>query len=135
MVLKDEQNGFSFSVDWTTYIEYRPKYTPQFYDRIYKYHTQHSNQWRVAHDVGSGAGIVAEVLANRFEHVMISDSSQEFITTAEMRLLSSVHKDKLEFRVESAENMDWTGEGSLDLVTIATAIHWTDWDVTVQKAA
>lgn len=135
MVLTDEQNGFSFPVDWAKYIEYRPKYTPQFYDRIHAYHEQHSNQWKLAHDVGSGAGIVAEVLAERFEHVVVSDPSQDFVTTAEMRLQSSMNKDKFEFRVESAETMDWTGEGSIDLVTIATAIHWTDWDVTVKKAA
>jgi trans-aconitate 3-methyltransferase len=71
---KDEKLGFSApGFSWTEYIKYRPLYPQSFFKRIYDYHTERSNSWQTAHDVGAGAEIASQDLATKFETVILSD--------------------------------------------------------------
>ena len=52
------------------YVSTRPSYDPSLYKPIYKHHAAHSSSFDVAHDVGSGAGQVADELISHFSHVV-----------------------------------------------------------------
>ncbi len=73
--------------DWENYLAQRPDYTASmFYDLVWAYHKRHSDCYVLAHDVGTGPGNVAEVLAKRFQRVVASDPSKFHIDTAEHRI-------------------------------------------------
>lgn len=65
---------------WDQYLAARPKYdTCGFYDNIFRYHDAHSAAYDTAHDIGTGPGQVATVLATRFRHVVASDPNEAHI--------------------------------------------------------
>jgi SAM-dependent methyltransferase len=127
------------SFDWNAYIRYRPQYPPSFYAHLYNYHTaaRPGNTFEIAHDEGTGPGLVAEKLAKKFVHVIASDPNIDYIKTAEQRLTSDGRefpKDRFSFHAEGSEKSS-VADGSLDCVTILEAIHWTDIQKTVAEAA
>jgi len=71
-------------------------------------------------DCGTGNGQAAVGLAKYFERVYATDASAEQIAHA------SQH-DKVEYHVENAEQVSLKS-GSADLVTVAQAVHWFDFD-------
>ena len=45
--------------DWENYMAQRPDYTAsRFYDLVWAYHKRHSNSYVLAHDVGTGPGML-----------------------------------------------------------------------------
>ena len=113
--------------DWESYIAYRPVYSSEFYERIYDYHRVNGGQWNVAHDIGTGPGIVAEVLAQRFEKVVASDPSEFHVAVAKEQL-KSLLDDKITIHRERAEGLSQLGypPGSVDMVTIAECLPLMD---------
>ena len=109
--------------DWENYMAQRPDYTAsKFYDLVWAYHERHSDRCVLAHDVGTGPGNVAEVLAKRFERVVASDPSQLHINTAKRRINqpSVIYK---QCRAEDLVNViDPNDLGQADLVTVAECI-------------
>ncbi|KAL9059243.1 MAG: hypothetical protein Q9162_001280 [Coniocarpon cinnabarinum] len=120
--------GFPVSgLDWEEYMRLRPQYPTSLYTRIYDYHRAHSNNWTTVHDAGSGAGIAAEALAERFKHVIVSDPNSEYIKTAQERLKALKYgHEKFTFRQSLAEDQSWLSPRSLDMFTIFTAIGYAD---------
>ena len=137
-----DQNGLGFyrhNFDWATYIKHRPQYPPLFYSRLYDYHAaaRPTNIFQSVHDEGTGPGLVAEKLAERFAHVIASDPNIDYIKAAKERLAfdqQGFPADKFSFVVEGSEKSSVTDE-SQDCVTILEAIHWTDFQKTVSEAA
>ena len=109
--------------DWENYMAQRPDYTASnFYDLVWAYHERHSDRYALAHDVGTGPGNVAEVLAKRFQRVIASDPSQLHINTAARRINnpSVIYK---QCRAEDLVNaIDPNDLGQADLVTAAECI-------------
>ncbi|KUJ10976.1 S-adenosyl-L-methionine-dependent methyltransferase [Mollisia scopiformis] len=127
-----EKPGFAApNFSWADYIKHRPIYPSSYYDRIYRYHSEHSNTWDVAHDVGTGPGIIAQELANKFTHVVVSDPNDTYVDIACDRLTNEFGfpKSKFTFLQESAEKSS-VEDGTVDLLIIAQAMHWAD----VEKA-
>ena len=113
--------------DWIKYTSHRPNYSSSsFYDRIWKYHREHSNHWVLAHDVGTGPGNVAEILSAHFEKVIASDPSKYHTAIAQKRLPHS------NVTVEQCRAEDLTtfvgpdGHGKADLITLAECIPLMD---------
>jgi SAM-dependent methyltransferase len=105
---------------------HRPIYPQSFWERIYTYHTQSSNTWSIAHDVGAGAGIASEELAKRFKHVIVSDPNEGYVDIASARLGQfGFPKNKFAFLQEKAEESSVPSQ-QVDLLTICEAFHWTD---------
>ncbi|KAI1746911.1 S-adenosyl-L-methionine-dependent methyltransferase [Xylaria castorea] len=127
---ESKEIGFSFrhGVDWSKYILYRPVYTESFFRRIYEYHAQKPEaSWSTAHDVGAGHGIVASTLANRFEHVVVSDPNDGYTEIAHQLLVnkSGWPESKFAFLLEGAEGSS-VETGTIDLITACECMQWTN---------
>lgn len=103
------------------YAKYRPTYPLEVYDEIRKY-CQHpeSSGCDVALDVACGSGQSTFPLMDIVQKVVGMDISEKQVTEA--RQLT----DEVEFRVGPAEDLGFQGNETVDLVTIAQAIHWLD---------
>ena len=112
--------------DWMNYITHRPSYSSSFYERIWDYHRRHSNRWTLAHDIGTGPGTVAEVLAPRFDKVIASDPSDSNAAVARRRLAAA------RVTVEQCRAEDIVtllgpdSHGKTDLITVAECIPLMD---------
>lgn len=79
-----DELGFQGNVDrkfsWAKYLQHRPTYPTSFWSDLYDHHknARPDNQFNVAHDVGAGAGVMSEILAERFEKVIVSVSEVLF---------------------------------------------------------
>lgn len=100
-----------------------------FYKVIFDYHsTVGSNKWNLAHDIGTGPGNVAEVLARRFSKVIASDVSPVHVAAAKERLRSlGLGGDMVELYTAGGENVSKLPEasawnGKVELVTVAECI-------------
>lgn len=98
------------------YSLYRPKYP----DGLFKYLADVVPDTHLAWDCGTGNGQAAIQLANHFQRVHATDASPHQIARA-------AGHPRVEFRVETAENVSLESS-SVDLVTVAVAVHWFDLD-------
>lgn len=105
-----------FSKQSQLYAQYRPKYP----DEIYAYLASLGPGKSLAWDCGTGNGQAAVGLAKYFERVYATDASAEQIAHARAH-------ERVEYRVEPAEHVSLS-DSSTDLVTVAVAIHWFDFD-------
>jgi len=105
-----------FSVQSGQYAQYRPKYPDAMYAYLASIVPVHSLVW----DCGTGNGQAAVGLAQYFERVYATDASTEQIARA-------YPHTKVEYHVESAEQVALE-DSSVDLVTVAQAVHWFDFD-------
>ena len=105
-----------FSAQSGQYAQYRPKYPEALYEYLASIAPSQSLVW----DCGTGNGQAAVGLAQHFEWVYATDASAEQIARAH------VH-EKVEYYVEPAERISLES-GSVDLVTVAQAVHWFDFD-------
>lgn len=103
-----------FSTDSDSYKRFRPIYPQALYD--YLAEISPSAEW--AWDVGCGNGQATLELASRFNKVSASDASAEQIKQAQPAI--NIH-----YHVSPAEIID-APDASLDLITVAQAIHWFD---------
>ncbi|KAI9652279.1 MAG: hypothetical protein M1831_007065 [Alyxoria varia] len=86
---------------WTNYLAARPKYSPEFYDIIYKYHDTHNgsdeSSYALAHDVGMGPGQVTGEVAKRVSRVIGSDANSSHVDVAKHRLSDLYAAGKVDF--------------------------------------
>lgn len=105
-----------FSAQAKEYSKYRPKYPPELFEFLNSLVNDHNLAW----DCATGSGQAAIGLAPYFDEIIATDASPSQIEHAE-------HHPKIAYKVASAENSG-LGTGSVDLITVATAIHWIDTD-------
>jgi SAM-dependent methyltransferase len=98
------------------YLQFRPTYPPTLFDYLASLVSVRETAW----DVGCGNGQAAVELARHFSRVIATDASAQQIGNA-------VPHPRVEYRVAPAEDPG-IAEGSVDLVTIAQALHWFDFD-------
>ncbi len=90
----------------------RPGYPEELYGYLYSLCENHELAW----DAGCGTGQATVVLAKYFRKVIGTDISKSQIGNAEKH-------ERVEYSVQPAEKTD-IEEKSVDLVTVATALHW-----------
>ncbi len=107
------------------YQRYRPDYPPALYERILAHIPRPS--WTCAMDLGAGTGIVTGHLAQWFRHVIAVEPD------AKMAAKIAERYPQVIIRVQTAEECEQAAE-SIDLITIANALHWMDAERTFANA-
>lgn len=95
------------------YATFRPHYPKELYDFIFR----QVNSFDLAWDAGTGNGQAAQVLAKRFRKVLATDISTK-------QLEQAVAMDNITYAVGGETTK--LADHSVDLVTVAQAIHWFD---------
>jgi SAM-dependent methyltransferase len=121
---ENKASGFEdhFSNHSEQYAQFRPKYPDEIYAYLASIAPGHSLAW----DCGTGNGQAALGLAKYFDRVHATDASADQIS------LAYAH-EKVEYHVESAEHVS-LHDASVDLVTVAVAIHWFKFDEFYREA-
>lgn len=105
-----------FSVDASLYAKARPTYP----DALISYLLSITKSFHTLWDVGTGNGQLAALLAPYFDQVIATDISKEQLTNA-------IQKSNIKYLVQPAESSSFKDQ-SVDLITIAQAVHWFDLD-------
>lgn len=104
-----------FQADSAEYATYRPNYPDEMIATI----VELSEGKNLAIDCATGNGQLAAQLSPHFTQIIGIDQSAAQIQHA-------TKKKNIEYRVESAEDLSAITDNSVDLITVATAIHWLD---------
>lgn len=96
------------------YAAFRPSYPDELFDWLAAISPQREMAW----DCGAGNGQATVALAARFKHVLGTDISAA-------QLAAAPALPNVEYRVAPAESSGLP-DGSVDLVTVAQAMHWFD---------
>lgn len=118
--MSNKSKAFNFEDHFSKQSEIYAQYRPQYPEEIYAYLASIAPGHSLAWDCGTGNGQAAIGLARHFDKVYATDASAEQISRA-------YRHDKVEYHVESAEHTS-LNNSSTDLVTVAVAIHWFDFD-------
>lgn len=98
------------------YSRYRPTYPPE----LFEYMARLAPSRALAVDCGTGNGQAAVGLAAHFDNVLAIDGSDAQLSRA------AAHP-RVTYRVSRAEDIP-ADDGSVDLVAVAQALHWFDFD-------
>jgi len=109
MKFKDHFSGHA-----QIYREARPSYPAE----VFSWLTQQVEHHELAWDCGCGNGQASVAIAQHFSKVIATDPSTAQIANAQKH-------ERVEYRVEPAEQSSLKS-GTVDLVTIAQALHWFD---------
>lgn len=96
------------------YARYRPLYPDQLFAYLASIAPGHHLAW----DCGTGNGQAAIKLAQFFDQVIATDASSD-------QLANAIPHQRVIYRVEAAEEPG-LAPGTVELVTVATAVHWFD---------
>ncbi len=111
MSFKDHFSGHA-----AVYASYRPGYPPALFDFVTSLPRDRALAW----DCATGNGQAAMGLADRFGKVIATDASAA-------QLAHATPNPKVEYRQAPAEQSGLP-DRAVDLVTVATAVHWFDFD-------
>ncbi len=111
MAFKDHFSGHA-----DRYTQFRPRYPRELYQCLASLPARPGLAW----DCGTGNGQAAVALAEFFDAVVATDPSQQQVNHAQAH-------PKVTYLVAPAEQSP-LGDRSVDLVTVAQAIHWFDLD-------
>jgi ubiquinone/menaquinone biosynthesis C-methylase UbiE len=111
-----------FSKQADQYAKYRPSYP----EALFEYILSFVKEKKVAWDCATGNGQAAARLAAYFDRVEATDLS-------EAQLQHAIQKDNIHYQVSKAEATPFA-DNTFDLITVATAYHWLDWDAFHKEA-
>ncbi|MDX6694681.1 MAG: hypothetical protein QOF02_2284 [Blastocatellia bacterium] len=103
-----------FSAHAADYAKQRPRYPASLFEYLASLTNEHERAW----DCATGNGQAALGLAPYFAQTIATDASQS-------QLASAVPHEKIDYRVAAAERTNIEA-ASVDLVTVAQALHWFD---------
>lgn len=106
----------NFSIQSALYAQFRPTYPAALYDYILSLVKEKDLAW----DCATGNGQVARELAKHFKQVYATDIS-------ESQLKNAPQQPNITYQVAPAEKTNFKNQ-SFDLITVAQAIHWFDFD-------
>jgi SAM-dependent methyltransferase len=109
MSFSDHFSGVS-----SAYAEFRPRYPESLFAWLVELPGRRNLAW----DCATGSGQAAVGLASRFDRVIATDASAEQVGAA-------TPHPRVDYRVAPAEASGLESE-SVDLVTVAQALHWLD---------
>jgi ubiquinone/menaquinone biosynthesis C-methylase UbiE len=104
------------SPDFSPVAKQYARSRPQYPDQLFQYLASLTGQHYLAWDCATGNGQAALGLVKHFDRVIATDVSAEQIRQA-------AYHPQIEYRVGAAERSG-IGDRSVDLVTVASAIHW-----------
>ena len=110
--MKDKSFKDHFSAISKSYNHFRPGYP----DSMFSYLASVSPTLEKAWDCATGNGQSARMLKNHFIHVIATDASED-------QILHAPQCDNILYKRATAEDCGLT-ESSIDLITVAQAIHW-----------
>ncbi len=105
-----------FSAQATDYARFRPNYPEELFAWLAGIAPSRATAW----DCGTGSGQAAVGLATHFDSVIATDPSADQLANAQPH-------PKVSYRNTAAESSGLDA-GSIDLLTVAQAIHWFDLD-------
>ena len=105
-----------FSSQSEIYLKSRPTYPDELFQFLASLIPANNLVW----DCATGNGQAAVSLAKYFKHVIATDASEQQIKNA-------VSHEKVKYSVSLADNSG-IESATVDLVTIASALHWMDFD-------
>lgn len=105
-----------FSCQADKYAKYRPNYPKELFEFLSTAIKNNSCAW----DCATGSGQAALGLAPYFKEIIATDASQK-------QILSATQLDNIRYSVESAYRTS-ISSNSVNLLTVAQAIHWFDLD-------
>lgn len=105
-----------FSEQAKEYARHRPTYPAT----MFAYLASLAPSRQLAWDCGTGNGQAAVALADEFQRVIATDASASQIENA-------FPHARVEYRLEPSEQTS-IATGSVDLITVGTAVHWFDFD-------
>ncbi|WP_110974191.1 class I SAM-dependent methyltransferase [Acinetobacter sp. WCHAc060042] len=105
-----------FSSGSSLYQLARPSYPASLIQEILKYVVTPQFAW----DCGAGSGQLTQLLAPYFDAVVATDISTQ-------QLQHAPYFENVSYQVQSAEHTSFA-EQSFDLITVAQAIHWFNFD-------
>ncbi|MGZ3710078.1 MAG: class I SAM-dependent methyltransferase [Bdellovibrionota bacterium] len=105
-----------FSERAKLYSKYRPEYPEKLFEWINTLVETHDSAW----DCATGSGQAAKGLASYFTRVIATDASEE-------QLAQAAKDPRIEYRVADASSSGLP-DHSVDMVTVAQALHWLDLD-------
>ncbi|MEO8148236.1 MAG: class I SAM-dependent methyltransferase [Bacteroidia bacterium] len=111
-----------FSRQSDIYVKYRPHYP----ESLYAYLSSFTNEHKLAWDCGTGNGQAAIGLAKVYDKVIATDPSEQ-------QIKNCIPNEKVKYLVEKAEHTS-IESNSVDLITIANALHWFDFDTFYKEA-
>ncbi|KAF4631287.1 hypothetical protein G7Y89_g6840 [Cudoniella acicularis] len=112
---------------WKNYLKGRPEVPSNFWQRIWNYHKLHGNaNFARIHDLGSGPGVHATMLAEHFTEVTLTDPSPSNIEIAKTYLTRCGDAAKFSYCVGRGEDMDDQGTEAFDMVIACNSLHWMD---------
>jgi SAM-dependent methyltransferase len=106
------RDHFAFASE--SYASFRPDYPASLIDWLDRLTSGHERAW----DCGTGTGQAAVALARHYGQVVATDPSLRQLTSA-------VRATGVEYMAMTAESAALANE-SVDLVTVAQALHWFD---------
>ena len=105
-----------FSASAAEYAAFRPRYPDALFDFVASLPARRHTAW----DCATGNGQAAVPLAKRFDRVIATDASAEQLAHAE-------RDARVTYRMALADSSGMEA-GSVDLVTVAQALHWLPHD-------
>ncbi len=110
-----------FSQQAADYAKYRPSYPPALIEYIVGFVHEKHHAW----DCATGNGQAAVLISNYFEKISATDSSEK-------QLALAIPAQNIHYQVCKAEKTPFL-DNSFDLITIAQAYHWFDFDAFEQE--
>ncbi|MFN2457085.1 MAG: class I SAM-dependent methyltransferase [Chitinophagaceae bacterium] len=111
-----------FSNHAALYSKFRPTYPKELYEYIISFVDKKDIAW----DCATGNGQAAIALADYFKKIIATDISED-------QLRNAVVKPNIIYKISTAEKTPFP-DGTFDLITVATAYHWFQWDAFYQEA-
>lgn len=112
-----------FSSQSQQYQRFRPTYPPALYEWLADLTPGHALAW----DCATGNGQVARALVHHYKHVFASDASAN-------QIAECVAQSNIDYQVATAETSPLDND-SVDLITVAQALHWFDLPAFYTEAA
>ena len=106
----------NFSAQSDLYVKFRPTYPLELYEFLSSLVNGRDLVW----DCGTGNGQAARHLKAYFKKVIATDPSEQ-------QIRNCIPENGIEYRVEKSEESSLS-TGSADLITVATALHWFNFD-------
>ncbi len=111
-----------FSAQSSQYQRYRPHYPAELFTWLAEQTPQHNLAW----DCATGNGQAAQSVVNHFEKVIATDASENQIAQCPAH-------PRIDYRVADTEHAPFENT-SVDLITVAQALHWFDQTKFFQEA-
>ncbi|XP_077241659.1 uncharacterized protein LOC143882120 [Tasmannia lanceolata] len=103
------------------YVETRPSYPPELFEFIASKTPNHDLAW----DVGTGSGQAALSIAKIYKNVIATDASAEQLAHAPKLPNIRYHHTLSTMTIDELAH-DIAPKGTVDVVTVAMAVHWFD---------